>query len=236
MGKKINLLIVGGSRGIGLALVDEALTERKQVTVVARKETPDLKDLQVNFINQDFNDISLIRPLLTNIQPDLLILCVAQGLCGNLLEFSDAQISQCIQASYTSTIFWIKEAIKTLPDNSKIGWISSLTAKVPSHSWSYYASSKAGVAHFIECVREPAMSRGISITVCYPGCVATDFHRYAGTQIPQGAIQPSDIAKDLLQAVENRLEVWASCLDKDVIETAYKFDKTYRDTFRDSLK
>jgi short-subunit dehydrogenase len=236
MGKKSNLLIVGGSRGIGLALVDEALTEKKKVTVVARKKTSDLEDLQVSFISQDFNDISLIRPLLTSIQPDLLMLCVAQGLCGNLLEFSDPQISQCIQTSYTSTIFWIKEAIRALPDNSKIGWISSLTAKVPSYNWSYYASAKSGVAHFIECVRESAMSRGISITVCYPGCVATDFHRYAGTKIPQGAIQPSDIATGLLQAVENRLEVWASDLDKDVIAAAYKFDKTYQDTFRDSLK
>lgn len=231
-----DLLVVGGSRGIGLALAKEALIKKRKVTVVARTKSDDIQDSDIDFIQQDFNETSLARSILVNVQPDVLILCVAQGLYGDILSFSDEQILNCIQTSYTSTVLWIREAINFLPDNSKIGWISSLTAKVPSQDWSYYASAKAGVEHLIDCMRGPALARGISITVCYPGCVATDFHRCAGAQAPEDAVQPSEVAGDLLQAVTNRLEFWASDIDKDVIEEVYKSQKSYRNKFRHSLK
>jgi short-subunit dehydrogenase len=231
-----NLLIVGGSRGIGLALATKAIENRDLVTVVARTKTDNFRNSEINFIKQDFNDISLARSTLATVKPDVLILCVAQGLYGDILSFSNEQIVQCIQTSYTSTVLWIREAIDVLPKNSKICWISSLTAKIPNYHWSYYASAKAGVGHFIECVREQAATRGISITVCYPGCVATDFHRYAGTQTPEGAINAAEIAGNLLQAVESRLEFWASDMDREVIDKIYELDKTCRHRFQDLLK
>lgn len=230
------ILIVGGSRGIGLSLAKKALSQNSEVTVIARKKIDDLQNSEIKFIQQDFNDISLARPTLLTFQPNILILCVAQGLYGDVLRFSNEQIFQCIKTSLISTIIWLKEAIDILPENSKIGWISSLTAKMTSHSWSYYASAKAGVDHFIDCARQIAIARGISITICYPGCVATGFHKRAGTETPANAVEPSEIAEDLLQAIGNSLDFWASDMDKDFIEEIYKFNKNHRCKFGELLK
>ncbi|MEQ8467020.1 SDR family NAD(P)-dependent oxidoreductase [Coleofasciculus sp. E1-EBD-02] len=231
-----NLLIVGGSRGIGLALAIEALAKYSRVTVIAREEIDKIKELKINFISQDFNDVELIRHTLEIVQPSTLILCVAQGLYGNISDFPNDKVISCVQTTYLSTIIWLKEAILVLPVGSRIAWISSLTAKIKSNNWSFYASAKAGVEHFIRCIRESAKDRGIDITICYPGCLATEFHERSGTQSSKDAIDPSEIANDLLEAIDNRLEFWVSYLDKEAIEKAYQLDEIYQHKFKDSLK
>lgn len=236
MNKKGRLLIVGGSKGIGLALAREAVKTYNDVIVMASSKTPELANLNVNFIAQDFNEITLIKPTLEQWQPDTLILCVAKGLYGDLERLSTEKIISCVHTTYVSTLFWIKEAINLLQTGSKIAWLSSLTAKIPNKNWSFYASAKAGVEQFISCAREKANQKGINITVCYPGCVATGFHKKAGTQIPKEAIDPSEIALELLEAIEEKVEIWAAPIDKEVIYEINQIVKTHQRNFKESLK
>jgi short-subunit dehydrogenase len=236
MNNKSSLLVVGGSRGIGLSLGIQALSNQDQVTIIARNKPNSLKNLNLDFISQDFNEISSIQPILKKIKPNTIIFCVGQGVYGNALNISNDQIINCMQTTYISTIFWIKEAINILPNNSRIGWISSLTAKIPNYNWSYYASAKSGVEQFINCIRDSAMIKGTSITICYPGCVATEFHKIAGSQLPEDAIKPSEISNNILEAIANREEFWSSDIDKEVITEAYRLNRIYQQKFKDSLK
>ena len=236
MNRKGKLLIIGGSKGIGLALATEAVKTYNDVIVMARSKTPELANLNVNFITQDFNEITLIKPTLEQWQPDTLVLCVAQGLYGDLECLPTEKITSCVHTTYVSTLFWIKEAINLLNTGSKIAWISSLTAKIPNKNWSFYASAKAGVEQFISCTREKANQKGINMTVCYPGCVATGFHEKAGTQIPPEAIAPSEIALELLEAIEEKVEIWAAKTDRKVIDNINQIMQTYQSNFKEYLK
>lgn len=226
-----NILIVGGSKGIGLALAAEAVTKYSNVTVIARNKTDQLEQLNINFINQNFNDIDLIRTTIKTIKPNIVVLCVAQGLYGDIFCLDTDKILNCINTTYLSTIFWIKELINILPGQSRIGWISSLTAIVPSQNWSVYASAKAGLEHFISCIRETAEQKEITITVCYPGCVATGFHEKAGTKTPEKAINPAQISKELLIAIESGLMFWTAPVDRDLINATYKIRQDNQNKF-----
>jgi short-subunit dehydrogenase len=226
-----NVLIVGGSKGIGLALATEAATKYSNVTVIARTNTKQIEQLNINFINQNFNNIDLIRTTIKNIKPNIVILCVAQGLYGDIFHLENEKILNCINTTYLSTIFWIKELINMLPSQSRVGWISSLTAQVTNHNWSVYASAKAGVEHFISSIREKAEQKEITITVCYPGCVATGFHEKAGTKTPENAINPDQISKELLIAIESGLMFWAAPVDREVINETYQIRQHNQNKF-----
>jgi short-subunit dehydrogenase len=231
-----NVLIVGGSKGIGLALATEATTKYSNVTVIARTNTKQIEQLNINFINQNFNNIDLIRTTIQNIKPNIVILCVAQGLYGDIVNLKNDTVFNCINTTYLSTIFWIKELINNLQPQSRIGWISSLTATVTSQNWSVYASAKAGVEHFISCIREKAEQKEITITVCYPGCVATEFHKKAGSQTSEKAINPDQISKELLIAVESGLMFWVAPVDREVINETYQIRQHYQNKFRGLLQ
>lgn len=234
--KRNNILIVGGSTGIGLALANEAVKKYQKVTIIARKETSEIAEVNINFLTQDFNNLELIRSTIQDINPNTIILCVAKGLYGNILNLENDKIIDCIHTTYLSTIFWIKEAINVLPAKSKIAWISSLTATIPNNKWSIYASAKAGVEHFISSVRENAEQKEISITVCYPSCLATEFHEKAGAKTPKEAINPDEISEDLLKAIESRLKFWAAPLDREVINEIYQVRQNRQNKFKELIK
>jgi short-subunit dehydrogenase len=231
-----SILIVGGSTGIGLALANQAVKQYKKITIIAREKTPEIRQLNIDFIKQDFNNIEIIRATLQMVKPNTIILCVAQGLYGDVCHLENDQILNCINTTYLSTIFWIKEAINILPPNSKIAWLSSLTAKIPHNNWSVYASAKAGVEHFISSIREKAEQKEISITVCYPSCVATGFHEKAGTQTPKDAIKPSEISEELLTAIESGLTFWAAPLDRDLINEINQMRPDQKNQFKELVK
>lgn len=234
--KTKSILIVGGSTGIGLALANEAVKKYKKITIIAREKTPEILPLNINFVQQDFNNIEIIRATLEMVKPNTIILCVAQGLYGDICHLENAQILNCINTTYLSTIFWIKEAINILPPKSRIAWLSSLTAKIPHNNWSVYASAKAGVEHFISSIREKAEQKEISITVCYPSCVATGFHEKAGTQTPKDAIKPSEISAELLTAIESGLTFWAAPLDRELINQIYQIRQYQKEPFNELVK
>lgn len=233
---KDNVLIVGGSQGLGLALANEAVTKYSNVTVIARNKTAQLEELNINFVNQNFNDLDLMRKTVKTLKPNIVILCVAQGLYGDIFCLENDKIFNCINTTYLSTIFWIKELINILPCQSRIGWISSLTAIVTSQNWSVYASAKAGVEHFISCIREKAEQKEITITVCYPSCLATKFHEKTGIKTPEKAINPEKLSKELLIAIESRLMFWAAPIDREVINETYQIKQDYQNKFRGLLQ
>ena len=92
---KDNVLIVGGSQGLGLALANEAVTKYSNVTVIARNKTAQLEELNINFVNQNFNDLDLMRKTVKTLKPNIVILCVAQGLYGDIFCLEISSMVAC---------------------------------------------------------------------------------------------------------------------------------------------
>lgn len=228
------ILIVGGSKGIGFFIVKEAIKKYRNVYVISRQKSKELNDLPINFIAHDINNNKDTKNLLENINPDILILCVAKGLYGYPETLLDSEIEAVFNTTYMSNIFWIKNSLQVLKCGSKIAWLSSLTAKLPDLNWCFYASAKAGVEHFVESIREN--SKNISITLCYPGVVNTGFHENSGSKPPLITESRFLYAKELLEAVENKEDFWSSPLDKNLVEVLNKSKKDLLLNFKGYLK
>jgi len=89
-----------------------------------------LEEAGVNFIISDFGNRHIASKVLCELMPDILVLSAAKGLCKNILEIDETDIIEVTNNTFSFPLVWITEAIKYLRNDSKIGWISSLTAKV----------------------------------------------------------------------------------------------------------
>lgn len=214
---KQTVLIVGGSRGLGHAISKVALNQAHRVYVLSRTRPAELCELGAEHLAEDFTAEGVAHRVLQGVKPNMLIICAAKGLFQQVPDINEVDIISTAQATFIYPIVWLGEAIKTLQEGSRLGWISSLTARIPSDEWAIYAASKAGVEHYIECIRGTAEKGGISITTCYPGCLSTDFHIDSGGAMPDGAVDPQQIAAALLSSVGSGEHTWVAPMDADII-------------------
>ena len=231
------LLIIGGSKGIGLAIAKEAIKEYCQVIVLSRTYNEDLEKLNIQHIQQDFNNEALIDKTLCDIQPDIIIVSAANGLFFNdISTLKCNQIIDCLKGTFVSPILWISRAISIMSENTSICWISSLLTKLPNSDWAYYGASKAGVEHFINSIIPKARIKKINFTIVYPGCVDTNFHKDAGTILPKGAISADVISKDILLAIKKRELYWVANMDRSVILEFNEYCKHFYGKYRRNIK
>jgi len=224
--RKRKVLIVGGSRGLGLALASH-FCRRGHETVILSRRAP-CAAIDAEIISDDAAHAGIAEQRLREIDPNLLIVNFALGIYRRPETLTDAEIGRGIEINATGAIRWLSAAIRLLPPGARIGWISSLTALVPDEIWAIYAATKTAVNHFIECVRPQAAQRGIRLTVCYPGCLQTDFHRAAGAEnAPPEAAAPDDIAGALGAAIEDGLEFWAAEMDAVAVERYYELRRQF---------
>lgn len=210
---KKRILIIGGSKGIGLAIAKEAKTQNNEVFVLSRTTNSDLKQLQVNCITQDFTNEALIDKTLIETNPNILIICAAKGIYGEIKSIDFASVKSCCISTFISPILWMSRALFLLPKNSTICYISSLLAKLPNLEWVFYGASKAGVEYYIRSIEPMASNLQKNLCVIYPGCVKTDFHTDSGTSTPEVAVSPDIISKEILSAIINKKNIWVAPMD-----------------------
>ncbi|HEX8396246.1 MAG TPA: SDR family oxidoreductase [Pyrinomonadaceae bacterium] len=220
---KRKVLIVGGSRGLGLALAGNFGSNGWETTVLSRT-APHITDIKAEIILADATTKAAAKRYLREIEPNLLVINFAQGIYKHPELLEDSEVELIIETNAASVIGWVTAAIQLLPAESKIGWVNSLTALIPDENWALYAAAKASVNHFIECVRPAAARRGIGITVCYPGCLQTDFHRAAGLPagLPTESVSPNSIVQLMREAIEDGQEFWAAQMDASIVEQYYE--------------
>ncbi len=223
--RRTKVLIVGGSRGLGFSLAAGFRRRGYEVVILSRTAPSDQIDAEIILENAARPNIA--EHCLRQIEPNLLIVNFAEGIYRQPELLIEPEIERAIETNAAGAIRWISAAIRRLPAKAKIGWVSSLTALIPHENWAVYAAAKAAVNHFVEGVRPAARRRGISITVCYPGCLQTDFHRAAGTTAPPDAVSPDAIVGAMSDAIETGQEVWAAQMDAVIVNQYDEMKKRY---------
>lgn len=225
--RKRKVLIVGGSRGLGFSLALSYCRRRGYETVILSRTVPP-EAIDAEIVLTDATQVGIAEHCLRQIEPDSLIINFAEGIYRQPELLTDEEIRQAIKINAAGAISWINAAVRLLPTEAKIGWISSLTALIPDENWAIYAATKAAVSHFIECVRPLAARRGIGLTVCFPGCLRTDFHTASGaTHIPPDAVSPDEIVVAMGDAIEAGREFWAARMDAPAVEQFYDLRKEF---------
>jgi NAD(P)-dependent dehydrogenase (short-subunit alcohol dehydrogenase family) len=144
-GQKV--VVTGGSRGIGLGIVEALVAERAQVTVVARdpeRLAEVAKRLGVHLARGDVTDEKLARDVLSDVRPSVLVLNAgATPPMGSLHELSWENFNRAWDVDVKAGFHWVQETLRLpLARGSRVIIASSGAALNGSPLSGSYAGAK----------------------------------------------------------------------------------------------
>ena len=145
--KDKKVIVTGGSRGLGLGLVEAMVGRGAKVTVVAR-DAEALKSVEARFgvavISADVTDERDAHRILSEVNPDVLVLNAgAKPPMGRLDQLSWADFSVPWETDVKAGLYWMQAALKTpLKPGSRVLVGSSGAAQNGSPMSGGYAGAK----------------------------------------------------------------------------------------------
>jgi NAD(P)-dependent dehydrogenase (short-subunit alcohol dehydrogenase family) len=145
--KDTNVVVTGGSRGLGLGLVEALVARGAKVTVVAR-DAQALKSVEARLgvaaISADVTDEKEAHRILSKINPDVLVLNAgAKPPMGRLDQLSWTDFSVPWETDVKAGLYWMQAALKTpLKPGSRVLVGSSGAAQNGSPLSGGYAGAK----------------------------------------------------------------------------------------------
>ena len=170
---KKNVIITGGSSGIGLGLKKYFESQGDRVFDISKSNGEYVCDVK-NFedMKKVFEDISKKIEHL-----DILINCAGYGVSG-LIELVPNEVSHDIfDVNVFGTLNACKLALPLMKNEGKIINISSVLALFPVPYRGYYCASKAAVASLSDSLRMELSGTKIQVCTLYPGDIKTNFSK-----------------------------------------------------------
>lgn len=183
-------IISGGSRGLGLALVERLLARGDTVATFSRSGSAALSDLAEQYPSQlntgylDISNADEIRRFVTSTYERFggITHCIANAAIaheGVLATMRDDEIEAMLDINLKGSIVLVREAVRMMlfakPDDApSVVVLSSVVAKTGSQGLSVYAATKAGLEGFAVSLARELGPRGIRVNAVAPGFLETD--------------------------------------------------------------
>jgi gluconate 5-dehydrogenase len=184
-------LVTGGSRGIGLAVVQELATHGADIAIIAR--TKEQLEKAANQIQNntgkkvstypfDLGDIKGIEPLFEKIAAetngvDILVNCAGTTIRGPSEDVDLATWNHVIEVNLTAT-FVLSQALcrnrRQVDKGGRIINIGSLTCHGARPTTAAYASSKGGLLMLTKTLAVEWAKYNINVNAIGPGYIATE--------------------------------------------------------------
>ena len=191
-----NILITGGSMGIGFASAIECARMGANLTICARNRPEidsalsQLRDmfpnLSINGISADVTDLHQIERVIDLLEEShgplngVIHSAGVYGPIGRITDVNPEEWLEALKINLYGTFLVTRQAIKRMQNNNTRGRIALFSgggAATPFPNFTSYASSKVGVVRFSESVALEYLDENISINAIAPGFVATRLHQ-----------------------------------------------------------
>jgi NAD(P)-dependent dehydrogenase (short-subunit alcohol dehydrogenase family) len=193
------VLVTGANRGIGQALVAEALRRGARRVYAGTRQPLDHPDERVTPLALDVTDRTQIRAAADQIESlDLLINNAGVALYDDLTD--RAALERSLAVNFFG-MYDVTQAVLPLLTRSKGAIVNnvSLMALAPFPITPAYAISKAAAFNLSQSLRALLAGRGVRVHAALTGPTDTDMTR--GFEIPKAA--PASVARAILDAVEH---------------------------------
>jgi len=206
----MNIIINGGSRGIGKEVVlNLAADKDNQILVTGRTESM-LKALQESCLNENVSyltmDISVFEKETEAVKDqiynrfsrvDILINIAGLLVVKDFLKISGQEARNMMDTNFFGPAALIKLLVPLMPARSHIINISSMGGFQGSSKYrglSYYSASKAALSCLTECLAEELLETGIAVNCLAIGSVQTEMFESAfpGFKAP---LSPGEMAE-----------------------------------------
>jgi NAD(P)-dependent dehydrogenase (short-subunit alcohol dehydrogenase family) len=192
------VLITGANRGIGRALVNEALQRGASKVYAASRSGVEHADQRVTPVNLDVTSSADVQRAAGQIGAlDILINNAGIGLYDDL---SNPELIEQHMAVNLFATLKVTRAFLPLLENSKGAIVNnlSITALAPVPMMSAYSISKAAAFNMTRTVRALVARRGVAVHAALPGPIDTDMTQ--GLEIPKAS--PESTAQGIFDGLE----------------------------------
>ena len=193
------ILVTGANRGIGQALVAEALSRGARRVYAGTRQPLDHPDQRVTPLTLDVTDRVQIQAAAGQIESlDLLINNAGVALYDDLTD--RAAVERSLAVNFFG-MYDVTQAVLPLLTRSKGAIVNnvSLMALAPFPITPAYAISKAAAFNLSQSLRALLAGRGVRVHAALTGPTDTDMTR--GFEIPKA--NPASVARAILDAVDN---------------------------------
>lgn len=223
------IIITGATAGIGKELAIQLSYQKAFLSLAARDETRLNKiaeecranGARVLIVPTDVSEKEQCRNLIDKTvsefgRIDSLINNAGISMWARFDEITDLSLLEKImQVNYFGSVYCTYFALPYLKkSNGRIVGISSLTGKTGVPTRTGYAASKHAMAGFFDSLRIELMNSGVTVTMIYPGFVATEVRERAfgsdgkplgKSHLDEKNVMPVDeCAKQIMNAVSKR--------------------------------
>ena len=186
-----NVIVTGGSRGLGLAMSAALAGAGYRVIAVARKVSAELTAAAANAAQEgrgaiefracDLSDLEALAPLVRALRAEFgalygLINNAGLGTSGILSNMRDAEIQRLVQLNTVSPIVLSKYVVRSMMTQreGRIVNIASIVASTGYSGLSVYSATKASLIGFTRSLAREVGQLGITVNALAPGFVDTE--------------------------------------------------------------
>jgi len=197
--KEKNVLISGGSSGIGLALAQDLAKLGANITLLARdkKRLSDallsIKPLTIadgqliSAISCDVTDYNDLSNKLNSLSFDILINSAGIAYPGEFLDLDQEIFARVINTNYLGTVNLTKIVVPDMVTrrSGQVVNISSLAAVIGIYGYTAYAPSKYALHGFSRALRSELKPYGIDVSIVFPPDTDTPQLAYEKKLLPE---------------------------------------------------
>jgi 3-oxoacyl-[acyl-carrier protein] reductase len=221
----LNIIVTGGSRGLGLGIAERLAATGCQVVAIARKDSDHLREAidrvrlsgtgSIAFRAGDLSDIASIPILVKDIRQEFgrvsaLVNNAGIGTSGLLANMRDPQIEELMTLNVVSPITLTKYIVRAMMADGAGGRIVNLSSIVGFTGFkglSAYSATKAAIIGFTRSLAREVGPMGITVNAVAPGFIDTEMtHGLTGTHreqiIRRSALRRLAETEDVANAVE----------------------------------
>jgi 3-oxoacyl-[acyl-carrier protein] reductase len=185
-----NVIVTGGSRGLGLAITQALAASGYRVIAVARSQTKELAASSeaarvgpgaIEFRACDLSDLDQIAPLVRTLKAEFgapygLVNNAGLGTAGLLSNMRDQDVQRLIQLNTVAPIMLSKYVVRAMmvQREGRIINMASIVAATGYSGLSVYSATKASLIGFTRSLAREVGQLGITVNAISPGFVATE--------------------------------------------------------------
>ena len=213
-----NVVVVGGSGGLGNAVVSALLDRNYQVVVAGRKPASDHRVADFYAVEAARADWTALYETIESFERgagaavDALVFVAGTAVYGRAPEVPEECARETMELNFWACTAAAKAAAEYWKERRMEGKflaVLSIVARLGVPFEAHYAASKAATARFLECLDLEYGGSGIQFLSAYPGMLKTSFRGRAewyGLKPSrcEGGAEPAQTAQALVALLEGR--------------------------------